>query len=1322
MSDIPFNIISRADLDSWVKRVTFSAYLPTWIENLVRATAGRDLRELHFFTDEYAEKAGYDGTSRSEAPTAWYDAGSVCWELGKTTDVRQKAADEFDRVAEFLELENPGRSATVEFIFVTPRDFPNRRRKKNKDTGVLATPDRFEERTLNDWVEARRREKLYRNVRAVDAPQLIKWTNSYPDIALDVKRYFEPNFVRTDIQTPDAVIESYLDGFNKSEIDSGILTCGRDDLVREVRKAVAQRSGKLLSPTRIDLFANTIEEAVAFAATVHQSANNAGGDSEDTDNVENGQHGAESRLPSIILRTAGIVPGFANRSNTVFILQGEATGVASRLVQGNTVICCHALDGQTANEATALRDPGQRALGVYLEGVGINDGYKVASLAGGTLMSLRRMGQQHPIPYPPFIKGQGRELDAICIAALTGGWNDAAVHDGEKFVDSPDKVAIHAALGDAFGTGKLAYDDFTDYLRTHTDMGREHGVSDQLLRKIDAQYFIKAPVDALDQLSNHLTRKHIQFLEALLQRAFVNRTEEVAAHEAIFNRTPTISASLRQGLALTLCILAYRGTTTGQTVDSQPLADWAHKQVSTIIERIGFIDLVRQEGGLLSYFAEAAPWAFLDALEAEIQSDQDGVSALFIPEDRELSLTLSNDGVGLMFALSKLGWREEYFSDVVRLTVALHALDPAPDANMHPRPRDVFYKLFVGFSPQTSVGYTTRMAAVEEIPDKLDEATLDCLIATLPTGHMSVSTTSKPRFGPMPERTLTWGDVWGANDALFNAVLARLPNNLARLKDVVPHLNKARDEIFPKLLNGLRLLSASADRELQLGLWEALRQEIARHRRFPDSDWSMEDKRLFDLEAWRDTLKLTDEERLTWLFSSNWISDFSSDDDIRQEAVNRARAESAKACLETQGPDGLLKFAGTVKEPGLFGHAIAEGVGALSPLVSLVAKSEFFPDTPELFWRGLSISAYRRFETEWVSALFNDEMFPDCQDIVLLMATSLPLDEAVIDAVDGEGIPLSVTENFWSKVQLGFFSAENLTDDILAKLIDYGREAEILGSLHGRYKGVSDTQLSRLMRGAYDSFMAAPDDRRPRHALDQMFSLLKTLKEREAEPLVELAKFEYPLARRFRFHHDRYPFAIHALMTQDAEYFVSMLAMQYKTDPVHPSIEGQSKEAIEANASLAWHIMNTVEHPGLRGEEWIEASELKNWVENVRVEAKKYDLSDISDFQIGAILSQSDADPEDGLWPPQVVRNIIESHGSKRIFSGFSNRESNERGVYSNGVAHFGVLAEKFNLAAAQMRTWPKTRRLLRTMAKDALRDVEREKTRNAMSDAQTNL
>lgn len=151
-------LIDVTDLEHWASRRDSQAVLPDLVRRLVLATS-HEARLVSFRAGEGVQLSGWDGIVQAEQASPFVPDGVSCWEMGTGDNPGKKAdADYKKRTANPRGL-NPAEST---FVFVTPRRWP----------------------TIREWVQARRAEGIWRDVRAYDADELQGWLTLAPAVHL----------------------------------------------------------------------------------------------------------------------------------------------------------------------------------------------------------------------------------------------------------------------------------------------------------------------------------------------------------------------------------------------------------------------------------------------------------------------------------------------------------------------------------------------------------------------------------------------------------------------------------------------------------------------------------------------------------------------------------------------------------------------------------------------------------------------------------------------------------------------------------------------------------------------------------------------------------------------------------------------------------------------------------------------------------------------------------------------------------------------------------------------------------------------------------
>ena len=132
----------------------------------------------------------------------------------------------------------------------------------------------------------------------------------------------------------------------------------------------------------------------------------------------------------------------------------------------------------------------------------------------------------------------------------------------------------------------------------------------------------------------------------------------------------------------------------------------------------------------------------------------------------------------------------------------------------------------------------------------------------------------------------------------------------------------------------------------------------------------------------------------------------------------------------------------------------------------------------------------------------------------------------------------------------------------------------------------------------------------------------------------------------------------------------------------------------------SWHTP-----PGLTEDGYVNAQELREWVDRARRLVAEGGRGAIGDDVIGRVLSGSPSG-QDGAWPVEAIRDVIENVRSRDLESGFVIGTFNSRGVVTKNPAEGGEqerqLTKRYEKHAKAVRDrWPRTAAMLRKIAEE---------------------
>jgi hypothetical protein len=148
-------------------------------------------------------------------------------------------------------------------------------------------------------------------------------------------------------------------------------------------------------------------------------------------------------------------------------------------------------------------------------------------------------------------------------------------------------------------------------------------------------------------------------------------------------------------------------------------------------------------------------------------------------------------------------------------------------------------------------------------------------------------------------------------------------------------------------------------------------------------------------------------------------------------------------------------------------------------------------------------------------------------------------------------------------------------------------------------------------------------------------------------------------------------------------------------------------------AAHAWQVLDGLRRlPGSDEHGHVNADALRTWVKRARELLAEADRVDVGDQTLGQFLANSPPG-QDGVWPAEPVRDVIEASQSDELEEGLAIGRYNSRGTtvrdpYEGGASE-RELALRLRVDAARLDVrWSRTSRVLRRLADDYDADAER--------------
>jgi hypothetical protein len=710
-------------------------------------------------------------------------------------------------------------------------------------------------------------------------------------------------------------------------------------------------------------------------------------------------------------------------------------------------------------------------------------------------------------------------------------------------------------------------------------------------------------------------------------------------------------------------------------------------------------DLWASLADVLPQLAEASPSVFLRAVADALTGESPLFERLFTDKaDTHILLSGSSPHASVLWALESLAWSQEHFGLSVESLARLAELDPG--GRLSNRPAATLTDIFRPWDPQTSASPEARNAALDWLARRHESVTWSLLLSLLPEQGAVGGYTHKPEFRdwiPAPGPTITFGELWRLQDSVVDRLLALLqkePAGWPQLLKKIDHLTPTQRNV---VLDGVTstLVSGGLADEVRIACWDVLDSLIRRHLAFSQAEWALNAEQLGEVSRVSEILAPeAPDDRHRWLFDDG-MPDLPDRREMAfdefQRELERQRGEAAKEILAFGGMDLIRELAAAVGYPDSLGWALAGvDVDLIEDMVALLDSNN-----PK-FVRLASAYFARKSEREpqWLAQVADESANTVTAKARLLLCSEPSASSWQILEQLGQ----EVADAYWREFQPNGLGADFPHVAVAARqLLRVGRPHVALDLL-AIYRGGPAPIDPQLIVDAFNALFDEGEEVVRQLRGYDVEELLKALRDGEVGRDV-VAELEWKLLPLVGFDSPS-PTLEHRMATSGA-FFVEVLSLAFRAETGDEEPTEDSRVA----AQLAFRLLREFKTvPGSSGRlETIDDEGLRDWIAEVRSEARNKDRGGIAEAYIGHVLAHSRAD-DDGTWPSLPVRNVIESSASTTLENGFSTETFNKRGLTSRGPDEGGrqeyELATKFKTWAAAVRnSAPRTAAVLQALA-----------------------
>jgi hypothetical protein len=309
-------------------------------------------------------------------------------------------------------------------------------------------------------------------------------------------------------------------------------------------------------------------------------------------------------------------------------------------------------------------------------------------------------------------------------------------------------------------------------------------------------------------------------------------------------------------------------------------------------------------------------------------------------------------------------------------------------------------------------------------------------------------------------------------------------------------------------------------------------------------------------------------------------------------------------------------------------------------------------------------------------------------------------------------LPTAEQRRYWENVAPGRFFGESVEDSnrVVQELLSVDRPRAAFNVIEMEFAKIESSRLVRLL------FEAATNRSEPdghyQLAGHDISDAFKELTKRQDVMKDELARLEFLYIDALD-HTEHGIRNLEAQIGQSPELFMQVVALAFrrkdgKEDP--PELRPSNQDNASALAPRAYSLLSHARRtPGTNDRGELDVAKLREWLSKVRELARECSREVVTDQLVGQILGRSQKG-EDGKWPNEAIREVLEDLGTPELANGMSIGLYNARGAHyrGEGGSEEQALANMYRGWSKEFATkYPFTSRMLRGIAESYEREAE---------------
>ncbi len=663
--------------------------------------------------------------------------------------------------------------------------------------------------------------------------------------------------------------------------------------------------------------------------------------------------------------------------------------------------------------------------------------------------------------------------------------------------------------------------------------------------------------------------------------------------------------------------------------------------------------------------AQADPDAFCISLQNALKKPNNAISQLLI--EKEQGIIATGYYHGLVSALQTLAFCEEHFATASFLLFSL--------AMMNEEIKNSFVTIFLPWYPQTEASARARIGVIKQLVAEKGAACWDVIYKLMPRQTLSSMDINPPEFleCSYERKEITIDEYWYVTEQYLDQliIISRSnPNFIVQLIDLLGDVNKS---MFTKILELITELSTELqDSNKSYLIWDKLISFTQRHRRFSESDWSLPEDILKEIDH---VVKLVTPRNIDEIDSRLFkkeqydLLDSYEDYHLAEADIKEKQIASISRIYRELKITGVFDFANKVESPHIIGQVLSSLVLSPEDELKVIDQVVIGNEKLQLLAKNYCNAKYRAEKMSWLNSLEIASFSPDKRILVL---SSIIICKDILDIVIK--LPELEQNKYW-------INTSPWAED------DANTEQTIVGLVSAKRL---EYALMILVRMIHDKKLDSPDlayfvldaNLHVDENVSQTWSyyveqVLEWLQENmENFDLEKLVHYEWCYYNVFS--HEGRAKALEYKLSSSPNDFIFILALLYKSDnellgeenttqQTLPAIENDAEKAgyQEKLAKHAWNVLyNWKWVPGVQIDGSFNTLAFNEWINAVKISSAEKGLLDIALQTIGHVLYYSPSSTDE-LFILQEIAEALEKEENEHMRIGFRTEAFNARGVYN---------------------------------------------------------